>query len=36
MTAANDNVYDGYVAVFEASSQQLIYACLGADCSKTF
>ncbi|OZV76742.1 hypothetical protein CA850_26360 [Micromonospora echinospora] len=32
LAASNTNTYDGYVAVFDAASQRLLYACLGVGC----
>jgi hypothetical protein len=32
MAASNPKVYDGYMAVFEARSGQMIYACMGTRC----
>jgi hypothetical protein len=32
MAAANTNTYGGYVAIFDATDQSLLYACLGDDC----
>jgi hypothetical protein len=36
MAASNTNTYSGYQAVFDTASQRLLYACLGASCSKDF